>query len=249
MRLEARPSNILNHLNPTLNTLIQPFYRWEHPVFLVMPDCGQDLLKQWERIGNAWSAFSEKVSMLPSSLLDDRELMLRRLHIVFGCIWCLTSTWNKNPFAKVNKFDLYDFYITNNYICIKHIRCIMTPSCCLNFLISKSSFCWLICPGEPKICHDWKVPSSKFEVLLPAVFLNLEFWTQMFSFEWQGHLALHHSTEAFQGFQLWILHRRLFVCPTLVSLAIQHTTSWHTPVKKAGRKKWHQAWRPTKPLF
>ena len=35
----------------------------------------QDLLKQWERIGNAWSAFSEKVSMLPS-LLDDRELML-----------------------------------------------------------------------------------------------------------------------------------------------------------------------------
>jgi len=37
----------------------------------------QDLLKQWERIGNAWSAFSEKVSVLPSSRLDDRELMLR----------------------------------------------------------------------------------------------------------------------------------------------------------------------------
>lgn len=83
----------------------------------------------------------------------------------------------------------------------------MTPSCCLNFLISKSSFCWLICQGEPKICHDWRVPSSKFEVLLPAFFLNLEFWTQMFSFEWRGHLALHHSTQAFQGFQLWILHQ------------------------------------------
>lgn len=37
----------------------------------------QDLLKQWERIGNAWSIFSEKVSVLPSSRLDDRELMLR----------------------------------------------------------------------------------------------------------------------------------------------------------------------------